>query len=66
MAMTKKEIAEKTNDELVLNLCRMMRSYAVYKKDIQNAERICKELENRGVITGGEALFRNWERAYKA
>lgn len=49
--MTKKEIQEAKNDDLILALSTAMASYRVTKKSTKMVEQICEELQERGVVS---------------
>lgn len=63
--LTKKEIKEMSNTDLIHRLCSMMYSTRVYKSDITASKNICVELENRGVIESAEILADKWEKTYR-
>ena len=63
--LTKKEIKEMSNTDLIHRLCSMMYSTRVYKSDITASKNICAELESRGVIESAEILADKWEKTYR-
>lgn len=63
--LTKKEIKTMTNEDLIHRLSVMMYSSRVYKCDIENAKRICLELESRNIIETADSLFIRWEKSYR-
>lgn len=62
--MTKKEIKEAKNDDLILALSMGMASYRITKKSTKTAEWICEELMSRGVVSGD--FKENYMRYYLA
>lgn len=56
------EIKSATNDELILWIARQMGVYNTTKGGLKTAERICKELEQRGVVSN--EFFDKWYDIY--
>lgn len=63
--LTKKAAKAMSNTNLIHRLCALMYSSRVYKCDIEEAQRICSELEDRGVIESSEELMSKWEITYR-
>ena len=62
--MTIKEIKSKSNAELIYELSSLGASYKILKGNIKDAEKICKELEKRGIIEHYDLLFKLWLERY--
>lgn len=63
--MTKKEVKEQTNEQLILILCRKMACPKILKGNIKDAELIIDELHNRKVIDKPDLLKFHWVETYK-
>ncbi len=62
-----REIKEKTNAELIVQLASMMvtSTHKLRDTDIKKSERICEELKKRGVINSSEELYKPWLEWYE-
>lgn len=60
---TMKDMRKISNEDLINNLCCLMCSYKYLKGHVKEAEKICKVLEERGVVDA-EKLFKNWVERY--
>ena len=63
--MKKAEIRTQKTETLIIHLCGMMTSAAVFKKDIKEAQWISEELKSRGVIDDEESFFEEWYHRYR-
>ena len=57
------EIKAATNDDLILWIAHEMGVYKPTKSGLKTAERICKELVNRGVVSN--EFFDKWYDIYQ-
>lgn len=62
--MTKKEIKNLSNEQLILKLCVMMTESKIFKSSMKEASLICQELKSRKIIEDAAGLYQQWETKY--